>query len=101
MIGEEPDWRSNEAQMILTVHNLAKTYKMLPSEALGRASTFDLFVLDTFHRYQRYQENKQKTNPSAPIPRQMSQDEMKSMLKRMKDPKFQEQLNAKIRKNRR
>lgn len=94
MIGEEPDWRSNEAQMILTVHNLAKTYKLLPSEALDRASTFDLYVLDTFHRYQRYQENKQRTNPSAPIPRQMSQEEMKAMIKRARESK--ERRSAKI-----
>lgn len=82
--------------MILTVHNLAKTYKLLPSEALARASTFDLYVLDTFHRYQRYQENKQKTNPSAPIPRQMSQDEMKAMIAKAKSAKTQERFRAKV-----
>jgi hypothetical protein len=43
--------------MILTVNNLAKTYKLLPSEVLERASTFDLFVLDVATRYTRHQQD--------------------------------------------
>lgn len=44
--------------MLLTLHNLAKTYKMLPSQALASATTFDLYVLDTYHRYVKYSELK-------------------------------------------
>jgi hypothetical protein len=43
--------------MILTVNNLAKTYKLLPSEVLERGSTFDLFVLDIATRHTRYQQD--------------------------------------------
>jgi hypothetical protein len=32
--------------MILTLDNLASRYHCLPSEVLGRGTTFDLFVLD-------------------------------------------------------
>ena len=46
--------------MILTIHNLAKTYMLLPSEVLGRATTFDLYVLDTHSRFIKYQEAKQQ-----------------------------------------
>lgn len=38
---------------------------MLPSEALERATTFDLYILDTFSRYVKYQEAKQQGNHTA------------------------------------
>lgn len=89
MIGEEPDWTEEQAQMVLTLHNLAKTYKMLPSEALDRATTFDLYVLDTFHRYSKYQEAQQsgQKQPHSvmgkPRPK-LSQAEMQSMIDRVR-----------------
>lgn len=71
--------------MLLTLHNLAKTYKMLPSEALARATTFDLHILDTFHRYSKYQEAK-NAGKAAPIkPKNFSQEQLKAMLKRAKE----------------
>jgi hypothetical protein len=78
--------------MILTVHNLAKTYKLLPSEALGRASTFDLYVLDVFHRYSKYQEARQQGK--APPAQQLSVQQMKAMIeqaKKFKPPREQKQ----------
>lgn len=68
--------------MLLTLHNLAKTYKMLPSEALNRATTFDLYILDTFHRYSKYQELRQsgKAQPMAKPRREPTVDEMKAMI---------------------
>jgi hypothetical protein len=71
--------------MTLTIHNIAKTYKMLPTEVLSRATTFDLYVLDTFHRYQTFMEKKNKVNKSAPIARHLTQDEMKAMIQRVKE----------------
>lgn len=70
--------------MILTLHNLAKTYKMLPSEALARATTFDLYVLDTFHRYVKYQEAKQQGH-GAPTTPNLSQAEMQAMIERVRN----------------
>lgn len=80
--------------MVLTLHNLAKTYKMLPSEALACATTFDLYVLDTFHRYSKYQEA-QQNDPKAPRsvmgkPRpKLTQEQMRAMLDAVKDKKME------------
>lgn len=80
MIGDEPDWTSERAQMILTIHNIARTYKLLPSQVLDSASTFDLFVLDTYHRYQQFMEKKNSTNAQAPIAKPMSIEAMKAKI---------------------
>lgn len=74
--------------MILTVHNLAKTYKLLPSEVLGRASTFDLYVLDTFHRYSKYQEDKSdamRARTAGPVKHMPTQDEMLEMIRKVRE----------------
>jgi hypothetical protein len=71
--------------MVLTLHNLAETYKMLPSEALDRASTFDLYVLDCHTRYVKYQqEREQAKSQGLPPPKQLSQDQMKAMIERVR-----------------
>ena len=69
--------------MILTIHNLAKTYKLLPSEALARATTFDLYVLDLFHRHSKYQEA--KANGKSPPAKALTVEQMKAMIARAKD----------------
>lgn len=74
--------------MLLTLHNLAKTYKMLPSEALSRATTFDLYILDTFSRYVKYQEAKQQGNHTLAqgIKRPaLTVDQMKAMVEAAKN----------------
>ena len=43
--------------MILSLDNLAAKYHLLPSEALERATTFDLYVLDTSARWVRHQQD--------------------------------------------
>jgi hypothetical protein len=40
--------------MLLSLDNLAKRYGLLPSEALGRANTFDLHVLDVSTKFQQH-----------------------------------------------
>lgn len=71
--------------MILTLNNLAKAYKLLPSEALARATTFDLYVLDVASRHTRYQ---QDIAEGKQVPKRnfgLSQDQMKNMIARAKN----------------
>jgi hypothetical protein len=73
--------------MVLTVNNLAKTYKLLPSEVMERGNTFDLYVMDIATRYERYQQQKSQEGfgQGSPLPRRMpSTKEMMEMLKRAK-----------------
>jgi hypothetical protein len=71
--------------MILTLHNLAETYKMLPSEALCRASTFDLYVLDRHTRYVKYQrEQEQARSQGLPESQNLSQEQMTAMLQEVR-----------------
>jgi hypothetical protein len=51
------DWGTAETSMLLTVHNLAKTYGLMPSEVLERGTTFDLYVLDVSTRHTKYQQD--------------------------------------------
>lgn len=41
--------------MMLTLDNLAHRYNCLPSEAMDRATTFDLRVLDVSAKWSKYQ----------------------------------------------
>jgi hypothetical protein len=66
--------------MILTIHNLAKTYMLLPSEVLGRATTFDLYVLDTHSRFIKYQEQKAKGKAPPVSSKKHSKDELQAMI---------------------
>lgn len=71
--------------MLLTLDNLAHRYNCLPSEALGRATTFDLYVLDVSARYSRYQNEIQDGNsPKAKLP---SQKEMIDMIAKARGEK--------------
>ena len=73
--------------MALTLHNLAKTYKMLPSQVLQSATTFDLYVLDLSTRHQRrQQEIAEQGHPTKKTPK-LSKEEMMQMLKRVRGEK--------------
>lgn len=78
--------------MLITLHTLAQTYNLLPSEALARATTFDLYVLDNYSRFIKYQEEKGKGGP-APAPR-LSQEQMKAMIAQAKNFKPKERSNG-------
>jgi hypothetical protein len=76
--------------MILTIDNLACRYHVLPSEAMSRATTFDLHVMDTATRHQRYQQSRAemeqnlksgRTRPAAPP----SVEQMQAMVARAKE----------------
>jgi len=73
--------------MIVSLHNLAKNYKFLPSEALEKATTFDLYVLDVYGRYMRYLEDKEsarQTGKSPSASKKYSQKELQTMIQRAK-----------------
>lgn len=78
------NWESEEAAMILTLHNLAESYKMLPSEALKRASTFDLYVLDCHFRYIKYQESKSQGKEPSKSVSKPTQEQMLEMIKKIR-----------------
>jgi len=71
--------------MILTVHNLAESYKCLPSYVMDVGTTFDLYVLDVHTKWVKYQQqeslNKQAVPEAGPRPK-MTQKEMLDMIKR-------------------
>ena len=71
--------------MFLTLDNLAHRYNCLPSEAMSRGTTFDLYVLDISARYQTYihEREQAKTNGLAPpVRKNLSQQEMLDMIAR-------------------
>ena len=75
--------------MVLTLDNLAERYKLLPSDALGRATTFDLYVLDVSSRWVKYQHElaESKANGTPPPSKKLSEAEMKAMIARVKERK--------------
>lgn len=73
--------------MALTLHNLAKTYKMLPSQVLESATTFDLYVLDLSTKHQRrQQEIAEQGHPTKKTPK-LSTEQMIKMLKQARGEK--------------
>jgi hypothetical protein len=69
--------------MLVTLHTLAQSYHLLPSEALARATTFDLFVLDNYSRFMKYQE--EKSNRQAPqVQKKLTQLEMQAMIDKVR-----------------
>lgn len=70
--------------MILTLDNLAHRYNLLPSEALARATTLDLYVLDISAKWSKYQVDKAEGRQSNSAKSNLSQDEMKAMIERVR-----------------
>lgn len=72
--------------MVLTLDNLAHRYNCLPSEALGRATTLDLYVLDISARWSKYQQEKaeQGNDNVKPAPK-MSVEQMQAMVNSVKE----------------
>lgn len=71
--------------MLLTVHNLAEKYGLLPSEIMDRATTFDLHCLDLNARYTRYQQEQEERRQGKKSTPQLTEQEMKSMIERVKN----------------
>lgn len=68
----------------MTIDNLAKEYKLLPSEVIARATTFDLYVLDLGTRHLRY---KQDIAEGRQTETKLSQAELKAMIERVRGDK--------------
>ena len=58
--------------MMLNVGVVAKTYGMLPSEVLTRATTYDLMIADVMSSWEEYQYN--KAMGKNPIPEYTSDE---------------------------
>lgn len=72
--------------MILTLDNLAHRYNCLPSEALARATTLDLYVLDVSARWSKYQQDKVEYGNQhvKPAPK-LSVEDMQAMIARTRE----------------
>lgn len=68
--------------MILTLDNLAHRYMCLPSEALSRATTLDLYVLDISTKWAKYRQD--IAEGKVPEVKQPSIEEMKAMIARVR-----------------
>ena len=69
--------------LILTVDGLGKRYGMLPSEAMERGTTFDLFIMDAAMSFENYHHKKAMNNGEGSVP-DLSEDEMKAILDKVK-----------------
>jgi hypothetical protein len=60
---------------------------LLPSEALERATTFDLYVLDISSRWVKYQQDKADNNSKGmpPPAKKLTQEQMLDMIKRVRE----------------
>lgn len=72
---------------MLTLDNLAHRYGMLPSEALARADTLDLYVLDLGARWSNHQYELSQKNSGQPSTPNLTQEQMKAMINRVKERK--------------
>lgn len=71
--------------MMLSLDNLANRYGMLPSEALARATTLDLHILDVGAKWVNHQQELAKSgeNPvTKPKRSKLSQEDMMAMIKK-------------------
>lgn len=68
--------------MILSLDNLAHRYKCLPSEAMSRASTFDLYVLDVSSKWVKYQ---QDLADGKTVKKQPTQQQMLDMVAKLRE----------------
>ena len=79
--------------MILTIHNLADAYKILPSEVLSKGNTFDLYVLDVYTKYLNYKDA-QAQGKAPPSQKNYSVEELLAMKQRVLDEDAMERSDA-------
>lgn len=69
---------------LISLDNLAHRYNLLPSEALSRATTFDLRVLDISAKWsKRQQDIADGKMPTKAAPK-LSQEDMLAMIERVR-----------------
>lgn len=71
--------------MIITLDNLASKYHCLPSEAIERGTTFDLYVLDVSTKWHNRQHDIAQGRESSTITPELSVEEMQAMIARVKE----------------
>lgn len=57
---------SIELNMIMLIDTLSERYGMLPSEVIGRATTFDIFIADTAISYRNLVQERQMNPHQMP-----------------------------------
>jgi hypothetical protein len=82
-MNSDPDWDDQDTRMMLTLDNLAKRYKCLPSEVYRRADTLDLYVLDVAAKWAKHQQDKQEGK--SPQVKEPTQAEMLAMLNKVRN----------------
>lgn len=73
--------------MMITLDNLAHRYNCLPSEALARATTLDLMVLDVGARWANKKHSEATGKKEETVTPKLSVEEMKSMIDRVRGAK--------------
>ena len=72
---------------MITLDNLAHRYRCLPSEALSRATTLDLVVLDVSARWTNKKYNEEHGKKEEVITPNLSTEQMQAMLNRVRGAK--------------
>jgi hypothetical protein len=68
---------------ILMIDSLGQRYGLLPSEALNRSNTFDLYIMDAALTFENYQHKKAMNGGKDPIPDYTS-DELLALMSKVK-----------------
>lgn len=64
----------------MMIDTMADRYKILPSEVMNRATTFDIYVMDAALSYRNYQQKKQE----GKLAETLSTEELQEMMQRAK-----------------
>jgi hypothetical protein len=70
--------------IILMIDSLGKRYGMLPSEALERGNTFDLYIMDAALSFENFHHKKSMNNGVDPLP-EYTPDELLAMFNKNKE----------------
>jgi hypothetical protein len=69
---------------VLWIDTLGKRYGMLPSEVIGRANTFDLYIMDMALAFENYHHKKSMNGGKDPVP-DYTTEELLAMVAKGKD----------------
>lgn len=64
----------------MLIDTMAERYGLLPSEVMHRASTFDIFVVDTAIGYRNYLQDKAAGKTQAYNPKDYTQDDLMNII---------------------
>ena len=89
-MSEDPDWDSQDTQMLLTLDSLAKRYKCLPSEVFNRADTLDLYVMTLSNKWQRHQQDLAEGRATGKQPSQQQLLGMMEVARKLNEQRIKE-----------